>query len=153
MVATGPTGAATTGPHAAVGTLGYIGGGGTGIQTGFYQNDLNVSFPDVSLPFSSTTIPSGSNVINISSITTNSTASNSITYSTIPPGPVTTNSVTSTTLPLGTTYPVATNVIATTTTAKVKGVSTTSTSYATNYTYTQFTWTSTSYVTNYSTNY
>ena len=153
MVATGPTGAATTGPHAAVGTVRFIGAGNTGIQTGFYQNDLNVSFPDASVPFSSTTIPGGGSVVNLDSITTNSTASNSLAYPTSPSGPVTTNSVTSTTYPSGTAYPVTTNVIATTTTAKVKGVTTTSTSYATNYTYTQFTWTSTSYTTNYSTNY
>lgn len=153
MVATGPTGAATTGPHAAVGTVGYIGSGNTGIQTGFYQNDLNVSFPDASVPFSSTTIPPGGNVVNVDSITTNSTASNSLAYPTSPSGPVTTNSVTSTTYPSGTTYPVTTNVIATTTTSKVKGKTVTSTSYSTNYTFTQFTWTSTSYSTNYSTNY
>ncbi len=156
MVATGPTGAATTGPHAAVGTLSFISGGSTGIQTGFYQNDLNVSFPDANVPFSSTTIPSGGNVVNIDSVTTNSTASNSIAYPTSPGGPVTTNYPTSTTYPAGTTYPVTTNVIATTTTSKVKGKTTTSTTYSTNFTnftYTQFTWTATTYTTNYSTNY
>lgn len=153
MVATGPTGAAVTGPHAAVGTVTYIGTGNTGIQTGFYQNDLNVSFPDASVPFSSTTIPGGGNVVNVDSISTNSTASNSLAYPTSPGGPVTTNYPTSTTYPTGTSYPVTTNVVATTTTSKAKGVTTTSTSYSTNYTYTQFTWTSTSYTTNYSTNY
>lgn len=153
MVATGPTGAAVTGPSAAVGSVAFISSGRTGIQTGFYQNDLNVSFPDASVPFTSTTIPAGGNVVNVSSISTNTTASNSLAYPVSPGGPVTTNFPTSTTYPLGTTYPVTTNVIATTTTSKVKGKTLTSTSYSTNFTYTQFTWTSTSYVTNYSTNY
>lgn len=147
---TGPTGTITTGPHAAVGDAAYIAGGGTGIQAGHSQNDLNVAFPDAAVPFTSGyTIPGGGNVVNISSITTNSTASNSLSYPTTPPGPVTTNYPTSSTFPSSTTYPVTTNVIATTT----KKGKVTTTTYSTNYTYTQFTWTATSYSTNYSTNY
>jgi len=153
MVGTGPTGSIINGAHSAVGSLPFINGGNTGIQVGFSQNDLNVAFPDASVPFSSSTIPPGGNVLNVDSITTNSTASNSLSYPTTPPGPVTTNYPTSTTYPTGTAYPVTTNVVATTTTSKVKGKTVTSTTYSTNYTHTQFTWTTTTYSTNYSTNY
>ena len=149
-VGTGPTGSITTGPHAAVGSSAYIAGGSTGIQTGHSQNDLNISFPDASVPFTSGyTIPGGGNVVNVSSVSTNSTASNSLVYPTTPPGPVTTNYPTSISYPSGTTYPVTTNVVATT--GKVKGK--TVTTYTTNFTFTQFIWTATSYTTNYSTNY
>ncbi|NDA67645.1 MAG: hypothetical protein EBY09_13555 [Verrucomicrobia bacterium] len=71
---TGPTGAISTGAHGAVGDAAYIAGGGTGIQTGHSANDLNVSFPDAAVPFTTTVIPSGGNVTN-STVTTNVTSS------------------------------------------------------------------------------
>ncbi len=141
---TGPTGVITTGPHGAVGDASYIAGGGTGIQTGHSQNDLNVSFPDATVPFTSGyTIPGGGNVTNIT-IITNTSAATSLSYPNNAVGTVASNRPSSTTYPTGTTYDVSTNVTASTT--KTKGV--TSTSYTTNYTYTLFSYNTNSYTTN-----
>lgn len=141
---TGPTGSIITGPHGAVGDAAYIAGGGTGIQSGHSQNDLNVSFPDATVPFTSGyTIPGGGNVTNIT-IITNVTAATSLTYPAVYVGTVSSNRPTATSYPTGTTYPVTTNVTATST--KTKGV--TSTTYSTNFTYTQFGYYTNSYDTN-----
>lgn len=141
---TGPTGRIITGPHGAVGDAAYIAGGGTGIQSGHSQNDLNVSFPDATVPFTSGyTIPGGGNVTNIT-IITNVTAATSLSYPLVYVGTVSSNRPTATAYPSGTIYPVTTNVTATST--KTKGV--TSTTYSTNYTYTQFGYYTNSYDTN-----
>lgn len=50
--ATGPGGSIGIGPNGAVGDLAWHGGGTNGIQPGFTSDDMNVSFPDVQLPFS-----------------------------------------------------------------------------------------------------
>lgn len=141
---TGPTGVITTGPHGSVGDAAYIAGGGTGIQTGHSQNDLNVSFPDATVPFTTGyTIPSGGNVTNIT-IITNTTAATSLSYPSVYVGTVSSNRPTASSYPTGTTYPVTTNVTATS--AKVKGVTTTT--YSTNFTYTQFAYNTNSFTTN-----
>lgn len=146
---TGPTGAISTGSHAAIGDAAYIGGGNTGIQAGHSQNDLNVSFPDAAVPFTTGyTIPGGGTITNIT-IVTNTSAASSVTYPASSTSPVITNSTTSTTYPSGTAYPVTTNVVATTTT---KG-KTKTTTYSTNYTYTSFSYTTNSYTTNTSSTY
>ncbi|MBI5799411.1 MAG: hypothetical protein HZA92_01615 [Verrucomicrobia bacterium] len=140
---TGPTGTITTGPHGAVGDASYIAGGGTGVQTGHSQNDLNVSFPDATVPFTTGyTIPSGGNVTNIT-IITNTSAATSLSYPSTYVGTVSSNRPTSSTYPSGTTYPVSTNVTATV--GKGKGATTT---YTTNFTYTQFAYNTNSYTTN-----
>jgi hypothetical protein len=144
---TGPTGTIATGPGAAVGDLAFIGGGGTGIQAGHADSDLNVSFPDVSVPFTSTTLPPGGYVTN-HTIVTNTTAVTSLSYPTNSTSPVVTNSATSTTYPAGTTFPVTTNVVATA--GKGKSASTT---YTTNYTHTSFAYTTNSLTTNVTTAY
>ncbi len=148
IAGTGPGGNISMGSGGAVGSETYIDGGSTGIEPGHSQNDLNLAFPDAVVPFTSGyTTPSGGNVINVDSVTTNSTASNSLAYPSSPPGPVTTNYPTSTTYPTGTTYPVYTNIVAT------AGKGKSGTTFTTNYTYTLFIWTATTYSTNYSTNY
>lgn len=136
---TGPTGAISTGAHGAVGDAAYIAGGGTGIQTGHSANDLNVSFPDAAVPFTTTVIPSGGNVTN-STVTTNATATTSLVFPLVYVGTVSSNRPTSTTYPTGTTYPVTTNV----TSSKVKSA----TVYSTNYTFTQFSYSTNAITTN-----
>lgn len=140
---TGPTGIITTGSHGVVGDAAFVAGGGTGIQTGHSQNDLNVSFPDATVPFTTGyTIPSGGNVTNVSVIT-NTVAATSLSYPSTYVGTVSSNRPTASTYPSGTTYPVSTNVTATT--GKGKSSSTT---YTTNFTYTQFSFNTNSYTTN-----
>ncbi len=51
-VATGPGGAVSIGPGGSVGSLAFHSGGGSGIQTDWFTDDMNVSFDDVILPFS-----------------------------------------------------------------------------------------------------
>ncbi len=146
---TGPTGAISAGPHAAIGDAAYVGSGSTGIQAGHSQNDLNVSFPDAAVPFTTGyTIPAGGTITNITVIT-NTSAASSVTYPASSTSPVITNTAISTTYPTGTSFPVTTNVV--TTTAKVKGKTTTT--YATNYTFTSFSYTTNSYATNISSTY
>lgn len=140
---TGPMGTIATGPHAAVGDAAYIAGGGTGIQAGHSQNDLNIAFPDATAPFTSGIIPSGGSVTNIDVIT-NLAAATSLAFPTVYVGLVASNRPTASTYPSGTTYPVSTNV--TSSTAKVKGVTTTT--FTTNYTYTQFAFNTNSITTN-----
>lgn len=140
---TGPTGSITTGPSGAVGDAAYIAAGGTGVQTGHSQNDLNVAFPDATVPFTTGyTIPGGGYVTNYT-VVTNTSSSSSLSYPSSSTSPIVTNSTTSTTYPSGTTYPVTTNVIATT----GKGKSATTT-YTTNFTYTSFSYTTNSFTTN-----
>lgn len=50
-VATGPGGTAVFVGNAAAGSRAWIAAGQTGIQPGWYRNDMNVSFPDVQVPF------------------------------------------------------------------------------------------------------
>ncbi|MFA6543061.1 MAG: hypothetical protein WCS99_01465 [Limisphaerales bacterium] len=141
---TGPTGTITTGSHGVVGDAAYIAAGYIGVQTGHSQNDLNVSFPDATVPFTTGyTIPGGGNVTNIT-IITNTAAATSLSYPGTYVGTVSSNRPTASTYPAGTTYPVSTNVTASAT--KSKGV--TSTVYTTNYTYTQFSYNTNSYTTN-----
>jgi hypothetical protein len=47
------------GPSGAVGTLAWIGAGNTGIQSGRFTDDMNVSFPVVTPPFTSGVTPAG----------------------------------------------------------------------------------------------
>jgi len=50
-VATGPQGTATFRGNSAAGSRDWIAAGNTGIQPGWYRNDMNVSFPEISVPF------------------------------------------------------------------------------------------------------
>lgn len=141
---TGPTGTISTSAHGVVGDAAYVASGSSGIQAGHSQNDLNLSFPDAEVPFTSGyTIPSGGNVTNIT-IITNTAAATSLTYPATFVGTVASNRPSSSTYPSGTSYPVGTNV--TSSSAKVKGV--TVTTFTTNFTYTQFAFNTNSYTTN-----
>lgn len=137
---TGPTGLITTGSHGAVGDAAYIAGGGTGIESGHSQNDLNVSFPDATVPFTSGySIPGGGYVTNYTTSTSSANVT-SLTYPSPAPSQVTTNHPSSTTYPSGTPYTVTTNVLAT-----QRGRTTT---YSTNYTFTQFSYSTNAVTTN-----
>jgi hypothetical protein len=49
-VKTGPNGSVSIGPNGSVGDRAWVEGGSTGIEPGFSANDMNVLFPDVTLP-------------------------------------------------------------------------------------------------------
>lgn len=142
-IATGPTGASSTGPHGVVGDTAFITGGGSGIQAGHSANTLNVAIPDASVPFSSSVIPGGGNVTN-STVATNAVATTALVFPKVYVGTVASNNPSSTAYPAGTPYPVTTNVV-TTTTGKGKNATTTTT---TNYTFTQFAYSTNGYTTN-----
>lgn len=59
-VATGPEGTVTTGSGISVGDESWVDGGNTGIQSGRQAKDMNVSFPDVTVPYSMGATPVGS---------------------------------------------------------------------------------------------
>jgi hypothetical protein len=158
-VGTGPDGKADE-----AGTVGdddWFGGGFTGIQTGHYANDLNVSFPDVTLPDMTDVQTPGSATVTVTNYTWLTNASISLTFPSSYTGDVVTNNgpVTTIDYPSGFIGTVTTNIAAmtgqsdypadgtywppvTTNTSvqKVKGVSTTVITYdyqhITGYTYT-----------------
>src|SRR5260221_8961290 len=128
---TGPNGHVSFGPNSVVGELAWHVGLGTGIEPGFWRNDLNVSFPDVQRPFSggaftpngtggfitntTTTLTFSSNWSGgttiaypwgASSVTTNYPIS-STTSPAGSPGPVTTTATPNTTPTTSSTYPLA----------------------------------------------
>lgn len=95
-VATGPGGTVSVGSNGSVGDIAWVTGGNQGIEAGFFSDDMNMSFPDVTVP-NCTDTPGGGTIA-----TTNFTfGSNLVTTSTFPSpapsGPVTTNSGTITT--------------------------------------------------------
>ncbi len=62
-VNTGPGGSVSTSGNVAIGSKAYINDGGTGIQPGYSSDTMNVSFPDVQVPFTSGYFtPGGANV-------------------------------------------------------------------------------------------
>src|SRR5262245_49943273 len=61
-VMTGPAGVVEVGPGGAVGSVAWHSGGNAGIQTGWWQLDLNYSMPDVEAPFTSGTPPASGTV-------------------------------------------------------------------------------------------
>jgi hypothetical protein len=56
-VYTSPAGTVKTGPNGRVGSVGWQMGTTNGIQPGWWQKDLNISFPDVTEPFSAAAPP------------------------------------------------------------------------------------------------
>jgi hypothetical protein len=58
-VFTGPTGKVSVGPKGGVGSVAFQRSGASGIQDGWWLNDLNYSIPDVVLPFTSGSTPAG----------------------------------------------------------------------------------------------
>lgn len=132
---TGPTGAFSEGNGGAVGTQTWIDGGNTGVEPGHFANDLNLSFPDVSVPFTSAVIPPGGFVTN-TTYSTNQTPISTVAYPVAYIGTIVTNHVTTSGYPSGASSSVVTNVT-TTTTGKGKKKTT---SYTTNFSYAEFTY-------------
>jgi hypothetical protein len=63
-VSTGPGGSVTVGANGAAGSKAWIEAGNTGVQSGWFTDDMNVSFPDVTAPFSGGAFaPAGGNLI------------------------------------------------------------------------------------------
>jgi hypothetical protein len=56
-VLTGPLGQVRVGSNGAVGSKAWNQGGNKGVQTGWWQNDMNINFPAVELPFVSAAPP------------------------------------------------------------------------------------------------
>ena len=62
-IATGPGGSVAIGPNGTVGSKTWVESGRRGIETGYVQDDMNVDFKPVSVPFTSGyTIPGGGTV-------------------------------------------------------------------------------------------
>ncbi len=138
---TGPTGNFSTG-GGSVGDLAWITGGKTGVQPGHFSDDMNLSFPDVTVPFTSVVIPPGGWVTN-TTYSTNQSPIATVVYPIAHIGTIITNSVTTATYPTGATSPITTNV--TTTGGRGRGRSAT---YTTNYSYSEFTYYTNIVVTN-----
>ncbi len=117
-VSTGPNGTIALGPNGAVGDISWQ-SSNDGIEPGYRASDMNVSFPDVTVPYSGGWTPSGGWVTNViaTTITTNAgTTATTITYPSSPSGPVTTNyPVTSTNYPVGSPGPVTVYTVTNTT--------------------------------------
>jgi len=81
-LSTGPGGSGTVGANGSVGSLAWHAGNNTGIQSGWYFHDMNITLPSVTKPFSSAQAPipaSGNYTLGdgnyeLSSLTLNSTA-------------------------------------------------------------------------------
>lgn len=50
-VHTGPNGSVAAGPNTSVGDAAWVGGGSTGIKEGYFSDDMNAPFPEVTAPF------------------------------------------------------------------------------------------------------
>jgi hypothetical protein len=124
---TGPGGSMAIGANGAVGDLAWQGSGQSGIEPGFFADDMNVYFPDVKAPFTGGfTTPGGGTLTNAA--LNMATITNTVT--TYPSGmsPVITNTVTVTT----TDYPTAGTYVGTPT---MNTATTTTTTYPTSGTY------------------
>lgn len=124
---TGPGGSATVGPNGGIGPHSWRNAGNNGIHPNYFSSDMNVSFPDVGVPFSGGLTPNGGWVTNVTSLTisTNLTASAAtIAYPSSPPSPpagyVTTNAASSPSFPTGSPGPVTSSTTANTTLTTTK---------------------------------
>lgn len=54
---TGPGGSVSVGPNGAVGSKAWNAGGNHGVEPGWVEDDMNVSFPDITAPFTSGSTP------------------------------------------------------------------------------------------------
>ncbi len=61
-VATGPGGSVSIGPNGIVGSLAWFYNGNSGIESGHFSDDMNMSFPSIEVPFSGGYTPSGGTV-------------------------------------------------------------------------------------------
>lgn len=97
-VAVGPGGTIAVGPQGSIGNAAWVNGGNSGIQPGYAANDMNVSFDDVTIPFSGGFTPSGGHYSIVQTV--NYPATTRV---------VRTNWVTTTSLPAGAFAPITTN--------------------------------------------
>jgi hypothetical protein len=104
-VEVGPNGTISVGVNGSIGGTSWHVGGNSGIEPGWSQNDMNVSFPDVTAPFSGGGFtPSGGWVTNTTTtVSTSTNVSTSYSYPATCGGIVSTSVVTSTSYPSG--YP------------------------------------------------
>jgi hypothetical protein len=109
-VAVGPSGTIAVGTGGSIGSTAWHQSGAGGVESGWSKNDMNVSFPDVTAPWSGGAFtPSGGWITNSTSTVSSST--NSVTTYAFPAGcggSVSTNTLTSTIFPLGHPGPVTT---------------------------------------------
>ena len=110
-ISTGPNGTATIGANGSVGDLAWHAAGNSGAETGFSANDMNVTLPDVQLPFTGGAFtPNGGYITNVvTSINTNSTVISTITYPVGTPTYIITNTASASVYPLGSPGPIVTN--------------------------------------------
>lgn len=120
-----------------VGDIPWHSGGNTGVQPGHFNDDLNLSFPDVVAPFTSGTIPGGGWVTN-TTYSTNVMPLTSLIFPLGHSGTVITNQVTTATYPTGSPYAVSTNVTTTSPSSGRGNGNRHRAVYTTNYTYTEF---------------
>jgi hypothetical protein len=90
-VATGPGGNVTIGANGTVGNLAWVVGGNTGIQTGYFSDDMNMSFPPVTVPFSGGYAPMAGTVSSTNWSFGTGMVSVATLPSPLPGGPITTN--------------------------------------------------------------
>jgi hypothetical protein len=65
-VSTGPGGTISIGPNGSVGDKAWVTNGNNGIKAGWSSDDMNVSFPDVSIPYNNGVPPAGGTVDGVS---------------------------------------------------------------------------------------
>ena len=125
-VSTGPNGTVAVGASGSVGDTTWHANGSSGIQPGYSKQDMNVSFPDVIVPFSGGLTPGSGWITNVIATVNSSNTSSSATiaYPANPPsypyGSVATNWITSTTYPSGSPGPVTASTTTNTTLVNVK---------------------------------
>lgn len=98
-VATGPGGTIAVGSQGSVGSSAWVSGGNQGIEPGWSEDDMNVAFDDVVVPFSGGFTPSGGFYSVVQSVV----------YPIGTPRVVRTNWVTTSSLPMGAPQPITTN--------------------------------------------
>jgi hypothetical protein len=110
-VSVGPAGTISVGSQGSIGSSDWHINGNRGVQGGWSKNDMNVSFPDVTVPWTGGAFtPSGGWITNATSTVLNST--NSVTSYAYPfgcGGAIVTNTITSSSYPIGHPGPVTTN--------------------------------------------
>jgi hypothetical protein len=115
-VAVGPRGTISLGPNGTVGDLDWVAAGNVGIQPGYFANDMNMSFPDVKVPFTGGYMtptkfnpPVGITNILTTVITNGVSTVQSIAYPTGSPVSIVTNTGYQATYPTGSPGPIVTN--------------------------------------------
>jgi len=88
-VASGPGGNVVTGPNSSIGSMGWVNSGTPGIEPGYFTDDMNMSFPDVTPPFTSGISPRSGIVTNYAYTYSTTIVSTATLPIPVPPGTVT----------------------------------------------------------------